>query len=345
MRYLRQPASVAATLVLALTLGTSVAGAQTAANSAAAQALFDRGKALMNAGRAAEACPQFEESQRLDPGSGTLINLALCYEQTGRTASAWTTYREAAAAAQTAGNVEREKGARQRAAALAPRVSKLVIDVPSESRLPGLVVTRDGVEVGTAQWGVPIPTDKGSHEFLARAPGHVDWHTTVELADGGATQTIEVPKLVEAAAPGPEPVTPVPVATPVVAPAAASVQEPRANESPATSSSSGLGGQRTAALVVGGVGVAGLAVGTVFGVIAIWDKHIADQACDGTACTSSGGVTAGKDAQSAANVSTVAMIVGAVGVAGGTILWLTAPHRTPAAVGIGPSGIAVRGSF
>lgn len=61
-------------------------------NAAAAQGLFDEARALMAAGQAAEACPKLEESQRLDPGSGTLMNLARCYEQTNRIATAWSTY-------------------------------------------------------------------------------------------------------------------------------------------------------------------------------------------------------------------------------------------------------------
>src|SRR5262245_6044422 len=77
-------------------------------DSAAAQALFDEAKALMAAGKAQEACPKFEESQRLDPGSGTLTNLAKCYEDTGRIAAAWSMYLEAASAARAAGNAERE---------------------------------------------------------------------------------------------------------------------------------------------------------------------------------------------------------------------------------------------
>src|SRR5262245_44783101 len=125
---LRCVAFASANVLLALALAVpSTAGAQS--SSAAAQALFDEGKALMAAGKAAEACPKLEESQKLDPSSGTLVNLALCYEQTGRFASAWTAYRDAAGSAKASGNVDRERGARERAAAVQPKVSKLVIHV------------------------------------------------------------------------------------------------------------------------------------------------------------------------------------------------------------------------
>src|SRR4051812_11324452 len=100
-------------------LGFASATAQAQSDdSAMAQSLFDQAKELMASGRPAEACPKFAESQRLDPRSGTLINLANCYEQTARLASAWSKYIEAATSAKASGNQEREAVARERAAAL-----------------------------------------------------------------------------------------------------------------------------------------------------------------------------------------------------------------------------------
>ena len=164
----------------ALTLGMGLAPnalAQTTSNSAAAQALFEQAPTLMAQGRPAEACPKLEESQRLDPGSGTLLNLARCYEQAGRLASAWNQYLEAAAAARSAGNKERESEARKRAEALRPRLPSLLIAVSAEARaIPGLEVLRDGQLVGAPQLGVPIPSDAGEHTLEARAPGRVSKH-------------------------------------------------------------------------------------------------------------------------------------------------------------------------
>ncbi len=48
-------------------------------NRAAAEALFSEGRSLSAKGRYAEACPKFEASQQLDPGLGTMLNLAECY--------------------------------------------------------------------------------------------------------------------------------------------------------------------------------------------------------------------------------------------------------------------------
>src|SRR5258708_39530923 len=103
----------------ALLAGASNAGAQGASDAATAQALFDAGRTLMSAGNYAAACPKLADSQRLDPGAGTLMNLAACYEKNGQTASAWATFLEAAPAARAGGHPEWEAHAKERAAALA----------------------------------------------------------------------------------------------------------------------------------------------------------------------------------------------------------------------------------
>src|SRR5687768_18046990 len=119
-----------ATLAAAIALPAPRAYAQRSVdNKAAAEALFDHAKRLHAAGRYAEACPKFAESQKLDAGVGTLLYLADCYEKIGQTASAWAGFREAAAAAKNAGQEEREKIARDRAAGLEPQLSRLTITV------------------------------------------------------------------------------------------------------------------------------------------------------------------------------------------------------------------------
>src|SRR5215472_1302913 len=74
--------------------------AQQASTEVAAQALFEEGKRLMSEGKYREACAKLADSERLDPGAGTLLNLAACYEKNAQTASAWSTYVEAVTLAQ-----------------------------------------------------------------------------------------------------------------------------------------------------------------------------------------------------------------------------------------------------
>ena len=66
---------------------------------ATAQALFEQGRALVERGDIAAACPLFEESQRLDPGVGTMLWLADCYASSGKTTTALVWFKEAAIAA------------------------------------------------------------------------------------------------------------------------------------------------------------------------------------------------------------------------------------------------------
>jgi len=317
-----------------LTLAASPLHAASAADSAAAQALFDQAKRLLKDGKAAEACPKLEESQRLDPGSGTLINLARCYEQTDRLASAWNKYLEAAAAAAASGNAQREKEARARAATLRPTLSELVIEVSPETKaVSGLEITRDGERVGPAQWGAPIPADAGEHRVAASAPGHESWQGVVVVKGPGGKFTAVVPTLAPAAANA----VPATNAPPPPAP------PPSAESGPA---SSGLGPQRTVAIAAGGVGVVGVVIGSIFGLKSKSHHDEAAKYCDGNRCTDERGVTAGNAAYTAGTVSTVAMIVGGVGLAAGVTLWFTAPKgKATAALSVAPGSVQLEGSF
>jgi tetratricopeptide (TPR) repeat protein len=178
-----------------LTFSATSASALSASDRAAAQALFDRAKKLMSEGKFADACPALEESQRIEARSGTLLNLADCYEHEGRLATAWSTFLDAAALAAATGNTDREQGARDRAAALASRYSKLVIVLPPAASIEGIEITRDGDPVGRPQLGLPLPADSGSHVVAAKAPGRKPWRTTVLVEGGASTATITVPEL------------------------------------------------------------------------------------------------------------------------------------------------------
>ena len=322
-----------------------------ASNAAIAQGLYDEAKALMAAGHVAEACPKLEESQRIDPGSGTLINLALCYEKTGRLASAWATYLDAAAAAEKDQRAERMKAAKDRAAALLPRLTRIRIDVPHEARLSGLQVQRDGVEIGAAQWGVAVPSDPGSHEIIITASGYREFRTTVTIASdtSGKTEVVTVPKL--------EPLPALATRTPQDAstsssdplePVSRDTASVLGNQVQPNDSGSGLGTQRILGIGATGVGVVGLVVSGVFGLRAMnqWDQ--AKNACAASYCDDDGSTRAGNKAYQAGNISTVAGVIGIAGVAAGVVLWVTAPkreNRASAQLELGFSQLRLKGRF
>ncbi len=337
-------------LALAFTWATT-AGAQgpSEADKAAARALFDAGRQLVSDGKYAEACPKFEESHRLDPGVGTLFNLANCYENVGKTATAWSLFRDVAAQLRTTGEADREATARQRAARLEPLLSRLTVEVPQDARIEGLVVRRDGTELGSASWGTAIPLDPGPYLVEASAPGYKEWKQSVEVAKGGATARVLVPVLES------EAVEVVPAAAPVRE--SVPVQEPappqeatRAPEPPTVDTGQSDGsGQRLAGLVVGGVGVVGLGVGTVLGLGAKSTFDESSDHCVDNRCSDEG-LSLRDDAVKQGNVATVVFGLGAAAVVGGAVLYFTAPSAQgesagTASVGFGPGSLWVKGAW
>jgi hypothetical protein len=197
----RRPVTVLVALTaLACLLPASPARAQdtpepSAENRALATALFKEGRRLMEAGDVPAACRKLEESQRLDPGGGTLLNLAACHEKEGRTASAWTEFSAALAQARTDGRADRIAVAQERVAALEGRLRRLTLVVPPAADRPDLEITIDGVAVRRPAWGVAVPIDPGEHAVQARAAGFAPWRSSVSVEADGQSQELDVPAL------------------------------------------------------------------------------------------------------------------------------------------------------
>lgn len=159
--------------------------------AAAAQALFDDGMALLARGNTAAACPKLEEAQRLDPGMATQFRLAECQEKAGRTATAWLLFLAVADSARIAKSADREALARQRAAALAPGLTRMKVIVPAAvAALPGLQIQSDGVAMEASLWGVVVPVDPVEHTVVATAPNRQRWE--YKSAADPATRSLEV---------------------------------------------------------------------------------------------------------------------------------------------------------
>ena len=187
---------VAVALSLAL---SATAEAQTETRAAVAEALYGQARDLMAAGKYDEACPKFAESQRLDPATGTLLNLAACHEKQGRFATAWLEYSDAQMAARRDAREDRVEYARARALELEPKLSRLTLSLAAGADEPALSIELDGASVGRAVVGAPTPVDPGRHTVRVSAPGKKPWSATVEI---GVTdqQSLVIPSL-EAAPP------------------------------------------------------------------------------------------------------------------------------------------------
>lgn len=283
---------------------------------ALAEALYKSALDLMEEGRDAEACPKLKQSQEIDPAVGTLLYLGLCYERIGKPASAWATYRAAGEASRKANQPERREIAMERASKIEPTLSTLTLRLPQEAHVTGIQIILDGSPVGTASIGVPMPVDPGPHRIEVSAPGHVAMTEDVLVEPNGATHTVNLRSL--EALDSPQPVE--------SAPPTADSKSVQA-EAPATNT------QKTIGLVVGGVGLAGLAVGSYFGLDMRSKENEAKDNCDNypTNCTPAG-LSANEDASTAAGYATVGFIVGGAALIGGIVLYATAPNQEPVGV-------------
>jgi hypothetical protein len=182
--------------------------------------------------------------------------------------------------------------------------------------LSDVKVTMDGEVLADHLDGSALSVDPGEHTFTFETPGQpaIEKQLVVREAEKQRHETIQFG-----------------------VPSSGAVDHP-----PEATAGGGLPGQKIAALVVGGVGVVGLGVGGAFGVMAISKKHHAEDICPST-CTDDAGSQAWSDAKKVGNISTIAFIAGGVALAGGAVLWFTAPSQTE--VGLGPGSIRLRRSF
>ncbi len=326
----RRPAAVALGLV-AIGLVTPTAWPGDAAaqssgrNPATAQALYDEARQLIQAGKYSEACPKFDESYKLDPGGGTLLNLADCYEKEGKIALAWSTFIEAMVVAQRDGRRDRVEFAGRHIAFLESRLAHLTIQVPEGVRRPGLTITLDDSPLGEAGWGVAVPVDPGRHVVRAEAPGKRPFETSVDVAAGNAVHdAVEIPPLADAAL--------------------EMSRGARAGGSGVTPSDGEQSHSRSlAGWIVGGVGIASIGVGSYFGLRAF--SRWSDRNAECVPACSQEAKSAGEDANQSATISDIGFGAGLAAVAVGAYLVLSAradtssTSRTASTVRVAPEAL------
>ena len=298
-------------LVLAAVLGGMATPGVARAQGGTAQAQFDFGLGEMEGGRYASGCPALAESYRLDPRPGVLFTLAECENKWGKIASALTHYE---AYIDVFARMRDDEKAHQRGrdkVALAQRdglrgqVPELSIALPP-SAPPGTTVSRDGLPLGGPSLGVAVTVDPGEHVVVARTPDGASHETRVTVARAEhRTLVVDL-----TAPPRPPPSTRSSSPTPATAPP------------PASSSST-----RTWALVAGGVGLAGLAVGAIGGAMVLGDKSTIDASCNPDRTCNPAGLSAASRASTLGVMSDVGFAVGGVGLATSVLLYLVSPSR------------------
>jgi hypothetical protein len=261
---------------------------------ALAETLFFTARGLMEAGRYAEACGKLSESYRLDAAPGTLLNLAVCNEKIGKTASAWGEFRDSLADARRMNRPDREKLATEHIATLEPDLSYLAITVPPLVRvIRGIEILRNGVPLQSAAWDTDLPVDPGDVEVVERAPLYKPrtLHATVAAKQHATLAAVPLDL--------------------------APVERP-----PAVFWT----GKRVTGFIIALAGVAAAGTGAGFGVLAIDDKKTSDQACPsyaGQLRCQQPGVDAMNKANTEAWVSNIAFGLAAVGVGLGSYLFFS----------------------
>jgi hypothetical protein len=245
-----------------------------------------------------------------------MLYLADCYEKVGRIASAWAEFREAEDLCHKENDLDRAAVAKRHADALEPRLARLTIKIAPENDVPGLLIKRDEKELGPAERNVPIPVDPGKHSITVTAPHKKGWERAITIVDAPANSDMIVPPLENA----PEPPPPVKPESPVVV-----VEEPNKG-----------GTQRVIGLVVGGAGVAGIAVGSVLGIAAKSKYDESSTHCQNNFCDPTG-TQQRHDAFGTATASTVLWIAGGALIAGGAVIYFTAPKTKVVTATIAPA--------
>ena len=189
---------------------------------------------------------------------------------------------------------------------------------PSGADLSAVKVTMDGDVLAEQLNGTALAVDPGQHAFTFETAGQpiIEKQLVVHEGEKERREAIQFGS-----------------------PAGDDVNHPTE-----TAASGGQKTQKIIAVVVGGVGVVGLALGGTFGVMAMSRKDDAKKMCPGEACADTEGQQAWKNAKTAGTISTAGFIAGGVLLATGAVLWFTAgPSRTQ--VGIGPGSVRLSGSF
>lgn len=327
---------------------------------AGARAAATEGLKAFDEKRYADAADLFSRAESVIHSPVHLLYIARSQAGLGALVKAQETYRklgreELSANAPPAFRKAVEDGNRE-LKALEPRIPYVTVTVPGRS---DAVVEMDGKRVAPALVGVPLPVDPGAHTFKANAEG-MQKELSVTLKEGerqNVTLALE-PAQAPAGAPPAAAATPAPGATAPAATPASPEAAPIATP-PVTDTGTKGNGMRIGGYVGIGVGVVGLAVGTIFlaqtgSKSSEGDKIFGQCNATPTGCSAAEKAEIKKlddDAKSSkTTLAVVGYAVGGVGLAAGITLLLLAPKsQSTSARRVTPyvshNGVGLQGSF
>lgn len=300
-----------AAILGAVLLSTAPALAQPS-KEARAEALFKEGTKLLEDGKYGPACEKLAESRTLAVGVGVTLYLADCYESSGKPALAIETFRAAEQLARTRRD-KRADVAQARAAELEAKTPSVTFEV---TEIAGLTLSVDDVDLPKSAWSAPRWVDPGRHVVRASAPGHAPLEKSLDFTTARVVIVVDL-------------------RAETLPPSTAKTNHDAPTEAPAPRST-----QKTIGAALAIVGLVGVGVGGVTGGLAISKQSESNEGhCEGNRCDAEG-LALRDDGLTMASISTVGFIAGAALLAGGVVLYLTAP--SPKTTAIGPRGLAVR---
>lgn len=290
-----------------------------------ADAAFKRGRELLKAGKFADACIEFEHSQKLDPALGTEFNIAQCSEKIGKLARALELYRGMVARDT---NPDRKKVVSDAIPKLEARVPHLLVKVPTAP--PGFALTIQLITSGLApkplEANKSIEIDFGEYTIVAKATGAADWTQNIRVDTEAKTTTLEPPFGTRPTTP---PIDSTKTSEPTVTGTTTTTTTSQPDIEPVDDPSPPKSKRKLYGIIGMSVGGAALAGGVVFGVIARGKWNDAKDVCGGTTCTSVAdqerAQKLGDTAKSRAALSTIFVGAGAVAAGVGVVLFVTAP--------------------
>jgi tetratricopeptide (TPR) repeat protein len=312
-----------ATFALGAGVASFVHTAFAQTNEAVAESLFRDGKRLFQADDFEHACPKLAQSYQIDPAGGTVLLLAICYEKQGRFASSWARYNDALASARRDQRDDRERRAREGLASVEPKLSYLVLKLdPATQAIAGVKLAIDGADLPIIA-DAKLPIDPGPHTLAVHAPNYETWQSDITITGPSTTQNVAVPPL--QAKPAAPPVSAAP------APASAPVNSPLLDANPPSRERAENKNMRLVAYVMGGAGLAAVAVGSYFGVRAITLKNDANAICSAKQCLPSqaAAVPKSEDAVSSAHLADAFIGIGSAVTISAAVLWYAYRNDPP----------------
>jgi hypothetical protein len=288
-----------------------VVGPRSASADAAAEALFRAGRDALKQGSLDEACARFEESHRLEPAVGTLLNLALCEERRGRLARAWELFTRVAS--DLPSSDARVALAREHASVLAGRVPTLVLRAGADR--DRLEFSLDGRRLFSASLDLPLPLDPGPHVVEVHVRGELVERREIDVVESRQyALDFRLPILASPLQSAPASPTP----PPKTAPESRALRGARVSPEGLASSS-----HRSLGVVVVGTASSFLVIGGLTGLAALRAEDVVANECDIQKRCSREGVDAASRGKSMSLASTTAFIFGFAGMGAGIYLLLT----------------------